>query len=229
MVIYNIEIREFNGSDYDILYPKTAMNNVDGLSNALSQINTNIQGVSDRVSTSEVKITQLQNTTSQINTNIQQINSDITSLSQGIVNIQNTVSTLDANKQDKLTFDATPTAGSTNPVTSNGIRIALNNKQNTLTFDDSPTADSNNPVKSNGIKVALDNKQDKSTLGSLAFKNKATLTSGADVTGILPIDNGGTGASTAAGALQNLGVTISNVAISEGSTLASGSIYIYYE
>ena len=47
--------------------------------------------------------------------------------------------------------------------------------------------------------------------------------------GTLQVAYGGTGAYTAAGALQNLGVRISNVAISEGSTLASGSIYIYYE
>lgn len=32
----------------------------------------------------------------------------------------------------------------------------LNNKQNTLTFDDTPTANSNNPVTSGGIKTALD-------------------------------------------------------------------------
>lgn len=34
-------------------------------------------------------------------------------------------------KQDKLTFDTTPTASSTNPVTSGGIKTALDNKANT--------------------------------------------------------------------------------------------------
>lgn len=33
-------------------------------------------------------------------------------------------------KQDKLTFDTTPTAGSSNPVTSNGIKSALDEKAN---------------------------------------------------------------------------------------------------
>ena len=33
---------------------------------------------------------------------------------------------VDYNKQDKLTFDTTPTRGSTNPVTSGGIYDALN-------------------------------------------------------------------------------------------------------
>lgn len=35
-----------------------------------------------------------------------------------------------ANKQDKLTFDPTPTTGSNNPVTSSGINAALNVKAN---------------------------------------------------------------------------------------------------
>ncbi len=38
-----------------------------------------------------------------------------------------------AGKQDALTFDTTPTAGSTNPVTSGGIKTALDAKQDTLT------------------------------------------------------------------------------------------------
>ena len=63
-------------------------------------------------------------------------------------------------KQDALTFDDTPTAESDNPVTSGGIKTALDTKQGTLTFDDTPTAGSDNPVKSKGIKSALDTKQD---------------------------------------------------------------------
>lgn len=59
-------------------------------------------------------------------------------------------------KQDTLTFDNTPTAGSSNPVTSSGIKTALDTKQATLTFDNIPTAGSNNPVKSSGIKDAID-------------------------------------------------------------------------
>lgn len=37
-----------------------------------------------------------------------------------------------AGKQDALTFDTTPTANSTNPVTSGGVKTALDAKQNTL-------------------------------------------------------------------------------------------------
>lgn len=76
-------------------------------------------------------------------------------------------------KQDKLTFDKTPTAGSTNPVTSDGIKDAidslgasvaagfatkdeLSSYQTKLTFDSTPTDNSPNPVASGGIKTAID-------------------------------------------------------------------------
>ena len=62
-------------------------------------------------------------------------------------------------KQNTLTFDNTPTDGSNNPVTSDGIYDALAAKQNTLTFDNVPTDGSNNPVKSDGIYDALAGKQ----------------------------------------------------------------------
>lgn len=65
---------------------------------------------------------------------------------------------LESRKQNNLTFDTTPTAGSTNPVTSGGIKTALDEKQNSLTFDSTPTASSNNPVTSGGIKTYTDKK-----------------------------------------------------------------------
>lgn len=40
----------------------------------------------------------------------------------------------------------------------NGLQAALDGKQAKLTFDDTPTASSSNPVKSSGIKTALDGK-----------------------------------------------------------------------
>lgn len=45
-----------------------------------------------------------------------------------------------ANKQDKLTFDAAPTAGSTNPVTSDGVKTALESKVNMSDVVTSATA-----------------------------------------------------------------------------------------
>ena len=100
MVTYNIEIREFNGIDYDVLYPKTTINNVDGLSAKISQLDT-------------------------MSSDITAISNDITAMSSDITTIKNNISALDANKQNKLTFDTTPTANSNNPVTSNGIKTAI--------------------------------------------------------------------------------------------------------
>ena len=71
-------------------------------------------------------------------------------------------STLD-NKENTLTWDSTPTLGSTNPVTSNGIKVALNSKQDTLTFDTTPTSGSTNPVTSGGLYTKFSTKQDKLT------------------------------------------------------------------
>lgn len=60
-------------------------------------------------------------------------------------------------KQDSLTFDNEPTEGSNNPVKSGGLYTALSNIQEALTFDDVPTEGSDNPVKSGGIYNALAN------------------------------------------------------------------------
>ena len=58
-------------------------------------------------------------------------------------------------KQDTLTFDTTPTSGSSNPVTSGGVHAALAGKQDTLTFDTAPTSGSSNPVTSDGLYFTL--------------------------------------------------------------------------
>lgn len=67
-------------------------------------------------------------------------------------------------KQDKLIFDTNPTANSTNPVTSDGIKKAIDAKtvdlsgyQTKLTFDSTPTVNSTNPVTSGGVKTYVDN------------------------------------------------------------------------
>ena len=78
------------------------------------------------------------------------------------------VSALSA-KQNTLTFDSTPTAGSTNPVTSGGVKTALDGKMNNKTIDSTPTANSTNLVTSGGVKTALNAKQD-----TLLFDNYPT-------------------------------------------------------
>lgn len=54
-------------------------------------------------------------------------------------------------KQNTLQFDATPTEGSSNPVTSDGIYNALQSVTPVGITDDVVTAESDNPVKSSGI------------------------------------------------------------------------------
>lgn len=51
-----------------------------------------------------------------------------------------------ATKQDKLTFDSTPTSGSTNPVTSGGIKTALDSKLGTSDNAASATKDASGNV-----------------------------------------------------------------------------------
>lgn len=57
--------------------------------------------------------------------------------------------------QTKLTFDSTPTSDSSNPVTSDGIKKALDAKQDKLTIDSTPTKNSSNPVSSGGVYTAI--------------------------------------------------------------------------
>lgn len=61
------------------------------------------------------------------------------------------INTALAGKQNTLTFDSTPSSGSSNPVTSGGVKTALDGKQDTLTFDSAPTDSSTNPVTSGGV------------------------------------------------------------------------------
>ena len=53
--------------------------------------------------------------------------SDVKGLNNALIDLSDNFETLDNNKQNKLTFDETPTAGSTNPVTSGGLKAALSN------------------------------------------------------------------------------------------------------
>ena len=64
-------------------------------------------------------------------------------------NVVGAINEVLAEKQDKLTFDTTPTLGSTNPVTSDGIKKALTGMS--ITMDSIPTKNSNNAVSSSGL------------------------------------------------------------------------------
>lgn len=59
-------------------------------------------------------------------------------------------------KQDALTFDSSPTAGSDNPVTSDGIYKAIQAGSGRITLDDTVKPNSKNGVKSSGIYTAIE-------------------------------------------------------------------------
>ena len=90
------------------------------------------------------------------------------------------VNTALAGKQNTLTFDSTPTANSTNPVTSEGIKSALDLKANisdippSAIVDDYVTENSSHAVKSSGIYSALQTKLD-STTASQTYATKGEL------------------------------------------------------
>jgi hypothetical protein len=119
--------------------------------------------------------------------------------------------------QDKLDMDATPTEDSTKPITSGGVKAALDemdegisslneditnlqtNKQDALTFDQTPTAESTNPVTSVGIKNAIEAAVDITAPGiyETASGSIASFSDGADnlpmksaVVSIEPIQEG---------------------------------------
>lgn len=78
-------------------------------------------------------------------------------------NAKSYIDGLVSKKQDTLTFDTAPTEGSQNPVTSDGIKKAIDAKtvdlsgyQAKLTFDTTPTENSTNPVTSSGVKTYVD-------------------------------------------------------------------------
>ena len=61
--------------------------------------------------------------------------------------LQNSINSLSSSKQDKLTFDSTPTADSTNPVTSGGVKTYVDNINSTLNTAISKKADSTDIVQ----------------------------------------------------------------------------------
>ncbi len=111
-------------------------------------------------------------TVSNLSDTVSDIDSDVTTIQGRITTIQGTL----ANKQDALTFDSAPTAGSTNPVTSegiktyvdnnvpsivegNGIDVSVSGTDTTIACDYGAVEASNTtkPVTGAAIKTAIDN------------------------------------------------------------------------
>lgn len=78
-------------------------------------------------------------------------------MAETIGDITGDISDLQTGKQDVLTFDTTPTEGSTNPVTSEGIARAIEQAVPTITIDPAPAQGSSNAVSSGGVFTAIQN------------------------------------------------------------------------
>ncbi len=79
-----------------------------------------------------------------------------------------------AGKQDALTFDDAPTAGSGNPVKSGGVFSGLAEKQDALTFDSYPTEGSLHPVRSDGVFSGLQRRANRNMLRNWYFRGGGT-------------------------------------------------------
>ena len=102
----------------EVVKLKNDVNNLnpDEVQRKLDAMQTEINGVKTSIQTITQNVTTL---TGNVNNNT----TDIETLTGEMTNVKNTLK----NKQNKLTFDATPTAGSQNPVTSDGIKRAIDN------------------------------------------------------------------------------------------------------
>ena len=96
-------------NDVNNLNPDEVQRKLDAMQTEINGVKTSIQTITQNVA----------NLTGNVNTNT----TDIETLTGEMTNVKNTLN----NKQNVLTFDATPTAGSNNPVTSDGIKRALDN------------------------------------------------------------------------------------------------------
>ena len=132
--------------------------NPDEVQRKLDAMQTEINGVKTSIQTITQNVTTL---TGNVNTNT----TDIETLTGEMTNVKNTLN----NKQNVLTFDTTPTAGSNNPVTSDGIKRAIDNidvgnVQEQLDAIEQEQTEQNTKISSNkteidSVKVDLAGKQ----------------------------------------------------------------------
>jgi len=108
----------------------------------------------------QMQINDLQNSKVSKRTGYDLSKNDFSDYYKGTIeSLMRTVSSLSREKQDKLTFDSTPTAGSTNPVTSAGVKSYVDAHSSDIDIDDALSTTSENPVQNKVVTVALGGKQ----------------------------------------------------------------------
>ena len=108
----------------------------------------------------QMQINDLQNSKVSKRTGYDLSKNDFSDYYKGTIeSLMRTVSSLSREKQDKLTFDSTPTAGSTNPVTSAGVKSYVDTHSSDIDIDDALSTTSENPVQNKVVTVALGGKQ----------------------------------------------------------------------
>ena len=157
--------------EIDALDPEKVQEQLDAFSQELTAMNetlngfkTQLTGLNDTVSGHTETIATLTRTQTAQGETITQHGEQLNSNTEAIESLEteygtlaekvNTQGTQIQGKQDKLTFDSTPTAGSNNPVTSDGIKKAIDaggGGGGSVILDDTVTQSSQNGVKSSGI------------------------------------------------------------------------------
>ena len=110
--------------------------NLDELGNKVNTLSSNVNNLSGEVTSLSGGLTDLSVRVTAAETDVTTIQTDITNINStletkaSVTDLENGLKT----KQDKLTFDTTPTANSSNPVTSGGIKTELDKKVNSTTL-----------------------------------------------------------------------------------------------
>ena len=113
------------------------------------------------------------------------LDSRLTAAETDIDNLE--LSRLKTYTADSTAWDTAPTAASTNPVTSGGVKTSLDNKLATYAgdataWDTTPTANSTKPVTSGGLKTEIDKKLPTYASGASSWDTTPTASSTKPVT-----------------------------------------------
>jgi hypothetical protein len=191
LCIYNIMSKNIKGKNLDININITQAGTMNAdIFNAYQDFTLNGVSIVNRIATNEGDIALLNSEVITLQSEIDTNETDIATNTSDILDLQ-------TDKQDVLTFDSTPTAGSTNPVTSQGIKTYVDGSTPSITatapinysggvisgtFDNAPTNGSVNFLSSDKVFDALALKQDEIT--SSTSLTTANITANGNIIGL---------------------------------------------